>query len=394
MKYYLIKKNYIMIENIICITTALLGIIVVFLISFGYKTNRNTNFYLVVLFTLSSLRFLLHSETFAFLSSSKLIQFDLIFYISASPLTYLYFINLERNNTSFKKSDLIHFIFPIILFIVSYYANSYKYYEGQKIGFIILIIFNITYTLASFMYLSKKVWNRESTILLINQQNNNIKNWTKLLFSFYILILIRFLINLSFIESTHWHLNKNDLLWMGGIIWIVMYIKIIYSPEFLYGYEVFQNKIKEYKKQNIIFDNIWIMNYSKEVTNIQDSILKIKIETNLENYIHEIENRALNSTLFYSESFTINDLANKLSIPKSHLLYLYKYHSAISFSDFKKIIRIQKSIELINDGYLKNSTFDSLAAETGFSSYSSFYKSFKNIIGKSPQEYFLNSISK
>ncbi len=136
------------------------------------------------------------------------------------------------------------------------------------------------------------------------------------------------------------------------------------------------------------------MNYSKEVTNIQDSILKIKIETNLENYIHEIENRALNSTLFYSESFTINDLANKLSIPKSHLLYLYKYHSAISFSDFKKIIRIQKSIELINDGYLKNSTFDSLAAETGFSSYSSFYKSFKNIIGKSPQEYFLNSISK
>ena len=62
--------------------------------------------------------------------------------------------------------------------------------------------------------------------------------------------------------------------------------------------------------------------------------------------------------------------------------------------DFKKIIRIQKSIELLNNGYLKNSTFDSLANETGFSSYSSFYKSFKNNIGKSPQEYFLNSISK
>jgi AraC-like DNA-binding protein len=114
----------------------------------------------------------------------------------------------------------------------------------------------------------------------------------------------------------------------------------------------------------------------------------------LENYIHEIENQALNSTLFFSETFSLIDIANKLNIPKSHLLYLFKYHSAISFSDFKKIIRIQKSIELLNNGYLKNSTFDSLANETGFSSYSSFYKSFKNNIGKSPQEYFLNSISK
>jgi AraC-like DNA-binding protein len=383
-----------MIENIINITTAILGFIVVFLIGFGYKTNRNTNFYLMLIFTLSSVRFLLHSTTFSVLSSSNLIQYDFIFYSSAAPLTYLYFINLARNNSTFKRNDLIHYISPIILFILKYYANSNNYFVGQKIGFVFLIIFNIAYTLASYMYLRKKVWNRESTILLINQQNNNIKNWTKLLFSFYILILIRFLINLSFIDSIYWHLNKNDLLWIGGIIWIIMYIKIIYSPEFLYGYEVFQNKIKEYKKHTIIFDNIWIMNNTKEVTNIQDSILKIKIENNLENYIHEIENQALNSTLFFSETFSLIDIANKLNIPKSHLLYLFKYHSAISFSDFKKIIRIQKSIELLNNGYLKNSTFDSLANETGFSSYSSFYKSFKNNIGKSPQEYFLNSISK
>jgi hypothetical protein len=36
-----------MIENIINITTAILGFIVVFLIGFGYKTNRNTNFYFI-----------------------------------------------------------------------------------------------------------------------------------------------------------------------------------------------------------------------------------------------------------------------------------------------------------------------------------------------------------
>jgi AraC-like DNA-binding protein len=84
----------------------------------------------------------------------------------------------------------------------------------------------------------------------------------------------------------------------------------------------------------------------------------------------------------------VADLANYLNIPKSHLIYVFKYHSNISFIDFKKIIRIQKSTLLISEGYLKVNTFESLAAEVGFSTYSAFFKSFKSIIGVSPQEYY------
>jgi AraC-like DNA-binding protein len=166
-----------------------------------------------------------------------------------------------------------------------------------------------------------------------------------------------------------------------------MYVKILYSPDFLYGYDIFQIKIKEYNKNNIIFENIWTFDYSKKELNIQDSVLKDKIDSNIGSYILKIEHLALNTNLFFTENLDIAHLAQKMMIPKSHALYIFKYHALISFNDFKKIIRIQKTIQLIDEGFLKNSTMESLASQTGFSSYSSFFKSFKSIIGLSPQSY-------
>lgn len=186
---------------------------------------------------------------------------------------------------------------------------------------------------------------------------------------------------------------KTTFLWVAALLWIVLYIKILYSPEFLYGYDILQNKIKEYKKNAIVFNHIWSLT-SKQVINLQDVVLKEKIEGNIQNHILEIEHFALNTNLFLTENFKVSDLANKLNLPKSHVLYLFKYHSTISFSDFKKIIRVQKSIELIEAGYLKTNTLESLAAVTGFSSYSPFYKSFKTITNTSPQSYYTTRTEK
>jgi AraC-like DNA-binding protein len=87
------------------------------------------------------------------------------------------------------------------------------------------------------------------------------------------------------------------------------------------------------------------------------------------------------------EILTFGDVTHKLNIPKSHLLYIFKYHASISFSDFKKIVRIQKIIVLIDEDFLKTNTMETLATTTGFSSYTTFFTSFKSIIGLSPQEY-------
>jgi AraC-like DNA-binding protein len=380
-------------EKLIYLLSALLGFITLFIIGFRFKTNRNTNFYLIVFLALSSTRFLIHGVSPILSLTDFQKRIDLIFVMIAWPLLYLYFSHLVYNHTTLIKKELVHFIIPVLLLILymsKEYVTDGAFAIGWKMGYILEIFLNMGYAFASYKLLNDKVWKRNSDVLLINKQNKIIIQWTQLLFSLFAIMLLRFLISLTLGNVTYWYINQNKFLWLGALIWVVLYVKILYSPDFLYGYEVFQNKIREYKKHNIIFDNIWIMESSRQVTNIQDTVLKEKIASQIENYILAIEYLALNTNLFFAENFKTMDLALKLIIPKSHVLYIFKYHAAISFADFKKIIRIQKTILLMEEGYLKTNTMDSLALETGFTSYSSFFKSFKSITGLSPYEYCKN----
>ncbi len=368
--------------SLLYLFTSIFGFITIYLIGFQFKNNRNTNIFLAYLILLSSLRFLKLGIPDVFSKESNG-YFELLFVLNAWLTLYLYFTKLS-SNTKIHLKDLLHYIVPYAIFAIYCVKDSITNLELiviiKKCSFVYIVISNLVYSIMSYKFLSKNVWNRNSDILLITQQNKFLSKWTKFLFVLFFLMFIRVCIDLILN-------NDNKYLWVASLIWIIMYARIICSPEFLYGYEVFQNKIKEYQKHKIIFDNVWLSDVSKEIINIQDNILKEKIDSLVMSYVVEIEHVALNSDFFFSHNLTIDDLAIKLNLPKSHLIYVFKYHSSISFPEFKKIIRIQKTISLIEDGFLKNSTLEALANKVGFSSYSSFFKSFKNITGDSPHEY-------
>lgn len=374
-------------KEIIFLVSALLGFITIFMIGNRYKKNRPTNVFLVVIFATTSMRFLYNSLVDVTYISSHLRVLDLFIFVSTSPLVYLYFKKLV--NTHFKKNDLVHLLTAAFIFLVfNYIAIQHTGTTALKIRVIFLFAYNLFYVVKSYLLLNKFVWKRSSDIIMIDQQNLLIKKWTIILFGFFILILLRFMVNFFMNKpGFFWYENNNDYLWISAIIWIVLYLRILYSPEFLYGYDLFQNKIKEYKKHKIVFDNIWVIKNTITQTNQQDIILKDKIDLEIENYIAQIEKIAIDFPLFFTEAFKPLDLSHKLNIPKSHVVYLFKYHAKISFNDFKKIIRIQNAIGLIENGFLKVNTLEALAAEIGFSSYSAFFKSFKSVIGISPKEY-------
>lgn len=379
-------------KDIVFLVSALLGFITVFIIGNRYKNNRQTNLYLIAIFLSCSLRFLFNGIADFSIAENYIRNIDLFIFVSTSPLAFLYFKKLVSPINSIQKNDLLHFLAPTLLYItINNYVTSKPDVTGLKIRIISLIVFNLIYAVKSYAILQKSVWQRNSEVLVINQQNGFIKKWTYILFGFFMLIFFRFFIYLIVYNNQFWYQHNNDFLWVSALLWIFLYLKVLYSPEFLYGYSLFQNKIKEYKKHKIVFDNIWILEDTVSISNIQDMTLKEKIESEIENYILQIEHLALNTPLYFSESFKTLDLSNKLNIPKSHVGYVFKYHAKISFNDFKKIIRIQKGITLIEEGFLKNNTLESLAIETGFSSYSAFFKSFKSIIGLSPKEYTINN---
>jgi hypothetical protein len=78
-------------EKLIYLLSALLGFITLFIIGFRFKTNRNTNFYLIVFLALSSTRFLIHGVSPILPLTDFQKRIDLIFVMIAWPLLYFVF---------------------------------------------------------------------------------------------------------------------------------------------------------------------------------------------------------------------------------------------------------------------------------------------------------------
>ena len=161
---------------------------------------------------------------------------------------------------------------------------------------------------------------------------------------------------------------------------------ILSHPEILYGYYKYQVKPSNIKP-NSYNKNYWNKISKIKITNNQELQLKEKISTKIEKYIYELDMVLNNNSYFTNPDFSIQDLAHVLNIPKSHLVFVFKYHAEISFSDYKKISRILNSLELINSNYLNSNTLDSLSRKVGFSSYNPFFTCFKEVVGISPHEY-------
>ena len=381
-----------MIENTICLFTAFLGFFTLILLQIRNKSNPRINLFILLFFLLGNLRYLVHgiiNNSFVYLYKDL---FDILFIVNSWPLLYVNFSKLSKMETVTKKSDFLHLVIPNLLFILYILINQsffLEYTASFKIGIVLVSIINLVYTVASFKLLNKKIWKQNDVISGFRKQQIITKKWTKLLFSIFIFMHFFLLIYILINFNPEGHLFFDEFLSVASLMWILLYGIILYSPEFLYSIDIFKQKVEEYKSHLYIFDHIWSLN-SELISNQQDIQLQEKIGLKFKNYIFEIEHLALHTDLFLSPDFELSILAIKLGIPKSHLQYVFKYHCNISFGDFKKIIRIQKAIQYIEDGYLKSNTLDSLALQTGFTSYSSFFKSFKSIEGTSPQTYYSN----
>jgi AraC-like DNA-binding protein len=250
-------------------------------------------------------------------------------------------------------------------------------------------IYAVVYVVKIFLLLKNNVWNRKAILNIVNTQNKLIKKWTIILFiclifftsRFYFVYYKNYLFSEALIED-----HAFEQLWITALAWIVLFVIILSHPEILFGYYKFQVKPSKIKP-NSYNKNYWNKISKIKINNNQEQQLKEKISSKIEKYIYELDTILYNNSYFINPNFSIQDLAHVLNIPKSHLVFVFKYHSELSFSDYKKISRIQNSIELINNNYLNSNTLDSLARKVGFSSYNPFFTCFKDVVGISPHEY-------
>jgi hypothetical protein len=379
--------------NILIVLSALLGYIIVFITLKNSKYNKILNsFLLFIIFISSTIKLIagigeVYNDNYLRTLYLKINVYIALFV----PSFYLYFKYLIRNQKQFIIKDLLHIIF--LLFVI---AERELLILDRIVGFKIqyffsqfVAIYSLVYLLMIFLLLKKNVWNKKATLTFVITQNNLIKKWTIVLFIVIIAFIFRFHIvyykEYLYLEPSDIHYSLKYL-WVVSTVWIFLFIIILSNPEILYGYSIYQMKSSKTieDSQN---NNYWDIKSNTKINNSQDRLLKEKINTKIEHYLFELNAILYKNNYFTNPNFSIKDLAQVLNIPTSHLKYLFKYHSKLSFSDYKKISRIQNSLELINNNYLAKNTLESLSRKVGFSSYNPFFNCFKDVVGKSPHEY-------
>lgn len=381
-----------MTANIILLLSAFLGYIVIFLAFKNYKNNRILNSFLLFIFFISSTQLTIDGiaeiytladlKTFSIKSNNYIVLF--------LPCFYLYFKYLIKDHRQFIFKDLLHIIVPFLAIIEREFLlfdNIFNY----KLNYFLsqfVAIYALVYILMIFLILKKDVWNKKATLSFTITQNNLIKKWTILLFIIINAFVLRFFLlyykQYLFYEPVV--IDPVEYLWVNALVWIVLFIIILSNPEILYGYSYLQvapSKNNSHLKSN----NYWNIKSKIRINNNQDQQLKEKISSKIEQYLFELNALLHKNSYFTNPQFSIKDLAQVLKIPISHLKYIFKYHSKLSFSDYKKISRIQNSLNLINNNYLAKNTLESLSKEVGFSSYNPFFTCFKDVVGKSPHQY-------
>jgi len=377
-----------MLLNLIYFLVVFLGSICIYLFLMIYKSNRHNNTYIIFLLLLIVLKFFLEI-VFNFNKEWKPNFSFTPFFMVAYPATFLYFKSLVLNIKRYNFKEILHFILPIFVGSINQINNNYNFLGDYStlIFLIFFILFSLLYTFSSLLLLKKQIWNQNSNIGLIDKQNNLIYKWTLILFSITFIVTVRIYFSIYYEFNHEGLISGKNFLWISALLWIVIFSYLLCNPDIFLGFNALYKKIELQKNKTFSLLEVWILNHDVVINNKQDELLKEKIVPDLLNNLKEIENLVLFKKCFRNQKITQKEFAENLNIPKSHLNFIFKYHSKISFNEFKKIIRVYDAVNLIESGYLKLNTLNALAEKVGFSSYNPFFTSFKEITGLSPHKY-------
>jgi AraC-like DNA-binding protein len=315
------------------------------------------------------------------------------------PSLYLFFHHIIHPLDKWRVADTCHFIIPIAFFSTVQILDFLGYLSAPMIlnFYIFYFLFICSYWLLS-IRLFIRSYSINSFKQLFEKSETLQKKWILFMLLIFTLICLRVGI-LVFMDLYFGTVSGfENGIWIWAILISGIFIKLLVSPELLFGPYVLKNKIeanvvenemedRKIKDRPLLILNIWKFEKMTHFNNRQDELLSIKATENLLEKIVAIEEAVLKKRLFRNSNFDLQSLALEINVPKSHLTYLFKYHCSLFFSDFKRMLQIRDAKELMANGFLTENTLESLSARVGFSSYNPFYIAFKKYTGVSPQDY-------
>ena len=363
--------------DITFILNGALGLICAIMILFSIRSNRNVNIYLAILIFGASFRMILRGYLELTGQANIISEFTRMnLFLIGTPLPFLYFKNLILNQSKIPVKNLFHLILPVILLIENKFHPIESVIPFNQICEILILSMPIYYCVASFQILRKNIWRKNPPIKIETLEAHLLIRWTIIIYITFLLMAFRVIYSLVIMDY------HGD--WLTSLAWFIVFMMILTSPSIL---KTYIHRISKDSETGTKSNSFWRQKPITPIVNKQDLQLSQKINPDIKSYMMQIDSFIEENKFFRQQGLSINDFAHKLRMPKSHLSFLFKYHSEISFTDFKKYVRIKNAIQLIDNDYLKSNTFDSLAKEVGFTTYNTFFISFKEVTGKAPQNY-------
>lgn len=314
------------------------------------------------------------------------------------PLLYFYVRGTINDSFGLKRLDYLHFLpvfvslVSLIPFIVSPFAYKLEMakmiIKEPKSGVLDHLYWIIPhyfhFYLRSFSYL---IYSLASLILVISSskkfdlisapkpQKKLILRWLYtltilacIIFIFY-LPLTFYLINFVRLPFTVNEMAYNFFDRTSGYAYCVIPLTVLVLPQILYGLPVASNEPKP------------------KPTNFWEDTASILEEDPFVNVSKKILAHLKTDKPYLDPEFNMDMIAEKLHIPKHHLYYCFGNVIKIKFSKVRNRLRVDHAKELLANGQLQNLKLEAIGFESGFSSRSHFFATFKEETGMTPSEY-------
>jgi AraC-like DNA-binding protein len=361
----------------------------VFFIQFGQKDLPKMN--LGIFMVLGFMLYFSHAIFFShFYKLYVALEFVYLFSMLAIYPMYYRYLKLLTNNQSKIKNQFIHFlpafIFSFLALITTLLLSPEKRMEYVKvlliernlknldistfigIKAIVLLLSRVTLVVQVLYYLIKGIslankYNEAIADYYSNTEGKTL-NWVRLI-NIIILVVSLSSISLVFIGRSYFAQHENIL-----VIPSIIFSSVLFTIGF---------KGNLQKHQTFQFDNEEMVELNSSTLNLQNSKLK-------DEFLRLFED----DKVFTNCDLRIIDLSEMLATNRTYISKLINEEFNMNFNEFVNNYRVETAKKYLSSPDFAMFKLEIIAEKSGFNSFSSFARVFKNITGTTPGNFRKN----
>jgi AraC-like DNA-binding protein len=382
---------------------------------FNWKTNKNSAYLSILLLIIA-----IHGISHSFILQRGPIHLIAIFfnnfsplYFLPGPLIYFYVQGTLNDDWRIKTRHFWHFIpFIITIIIVSpYLFSSFE----EKLNFIRMMITHadniinlnpnkgmtniaslisravliMVYTAACFIQLYRYHPSKKEQNAIPKEQLRITYRWLVILVISIFLIGAGYLLSALQYRVTALKLTSDPtgsdspFALLSVLAFLLIPLTLIYFPQILYGIPIDRKLLLEEASDSV--------NSSSKLNELkQTTALSTESETSEEPFSEmakQIMDYLQKQKPFLDADFSIDDLSHALNIQRHHLYYCMNKVMKMKFTELKRKLRIEHAKQLLKEGKNKTLSIEGIGSQSGFSSRSNFFTTFKTEVGMTPTEY-------